>query len=198
MIKNHGDKDLLLLDVGLDNFSLNVPTSEGGSGEPLFIDGEAFCAIEHPAGLNQGGKGSVKLTHYPGIHLPSGGHVLSHAALLGVSNTGETFNHFTSYLQANSPRKKKFLSVYDPFGMNNQWGWCPTLNDLEMLNGLKVLEEWQKQGIHFDYYVPDWGWLDNSSDLTRFRPECFPEGPRKVVGSCQRSRNQLWIVVFGQ
>ena len=65
--------------------------------------------------------------------------------------------------------------------MNNQWGWCPTLNDLEMMNGLNVLEKWQKQGIHFDYYVPDWGWLDNSSDLTRFRPECFPEGPRKVI-----------------
>lgn len=180
-IKNHGDKDLLLLDVGLDDFTLDSPTSEGGSGEPLFIDGEAFCAVEHPAGLNQGGKGSVKLTHYPGIHLPSGGHALSHAALLGVSKTGEALNQFTSYLQANSPRKRKFLSVYDPFGMNNQWGWCPTLNDLEMLDGLNVLERWQRQGIHFDYYVPDWGWLDNSSDLTRFRPECFPEGPRKVI-----------------
>ncbi|MFN8006666.1 MAG: hypothetical protein U0V70_06545 [Terriglobia bacterium] len=180
-IKNEGTVDLLLLDVHLDDVSFNSRNSEGGSGEPILIEGEVFCAVEHPAGLNQGKPGQCRLTHFPGKRLAPGQTYTSLAAVWGVSRKESVLDAFTDYLQAKSPRKKRFISMYDPFGINNQWGWCPTLNDVEMMDGLKVLEQWQKKGVHFDYYVPDWGWVDNSSDLTRFRPECFPRGPRQIV-----------------
>ena len=58
---------------------------------------------------------------------------------------------------------------------------CWTLNDKEMLTTLDLMEKWQKQGVKFDYFVPDVGWIDRAGDLTRFWPQCFPEGPGKVV-----------------
>ena len=51
-----------------------------------------------------------------------------------------------------------------------------------MLESLEVLENFKKEGIQFDYYVPDVGWQDWTSDLTRFSPAGFPEGPGKVIG----------------
>ena len=44
-----------------------------------------------------------------------------------------------------------------------------------------VLEQWQKKGVHFDYFTLDTGWVDPNSDLTRFRPTCFPNGPGEIV-----------------
>ena len=48
-------------------------------------------------------------------------------------------------------------------------------------NLLDRLEQWQKKGVRFDYFTLDTGWADPNSDLTRFRPTCFPNGPGKIV-----------------
>ena len=180
-IKNQSGKEMVLLDVQLDDFTLDASTSEGGPGEPVFVGEEAFCAIEHPAGVNQGSAGRVFTVHFPARSLPPATSTHSHVSLLGVGKAGQALEAFVSYIQANSPRKKKAISIYDPFGINNQWGGCPTLNDAEMLDGLKVLEKWREKGLQFEYYVPDYGWVDHASDLTRFAPECFPNGPTIIV-----------------
>ena len=90
-------------------------------------------------------------------------------------------NTFLSYIQARSVRPQKAISIYTPFGINNQWGGCPTLDDEETLDVLSVLERWQKKGVHFDYFTLDTGWVDPASDLTRFRPTCYPNGPGEVI-----------------
>src|SRR5581483_7462349 len=87
-IENQGGKDLLLLDIQLDEFSIEAATTEGGAGEPVFIADEVFSALEHPAGLNQGDQDTVRLTHFPGRLLPSGGKLRSHVALVSVSEKG--------------------------------------------------------------------------------------------------------------
>ncbi len=180
-ITNEGSKEMLLLDLQLDSLTFGKPTSEGGLGEPVMVNEEAFCAIEHPAGLNQGSDGRVRMLHFPARHLKPGDTTRSYTSLVSVSKVGQALEHFTSYIQERSPRKQKALAIYDPFGINNQWGGCPTLNDVEMLNGLDRLKKWQEIGFRFDYYVPDTGWVDHASDLTRFAPQCFPNGPAKVV-----------------
>jgi hypothetical protein len=40
----------------------------------------------------------------------------------------------------------------------------------------------RKKGVRFDYFTLDTGWVDFNSDLTRFRPVAFPDGPGKVTG----------------
>ena len=179
-LTNTATRPLLLLDVGLDELVIDAATSEGGYGEPI-IGEEMFCAIEHPAGLNQADQGNIKLMHFPAKELRPGDSFRSHTALIAVTPRGRASEEFISYIQDRSPRKKKAIAIFDPFGINNQWGACPTLNDLEILDGLQVLEKWQEKGLRFDYYVPDTGWHDHASDLTRFAPQCFPEGVGKVV-----------------
>ena len=50
-----------------------------------------------------------------------------------------------------------------------------------MLGTMDLLERWQKQGVKIDYYVPDVGWQDRTGDGTQFLPQCFPEGPDRVI-----------------
>jgi hypothetical protein len=180
-IENSSDKEMLLLDAEVDNFGVDVEVSEGGQGEPVFIGDQAFAALEHPAGLNQGFEGQVRLLHFPGRKLAPGAAWRSHTALASVAKNGEALDSFLTYVQERSPRKKKLVSLYTPFGINNQWGGCPTLDDNETLRVLDRLGEWQKEGIKFDYFTLDWGWVDQSSDMTRFAPQCYPHGEKKIV-----------------
>ena len=196
-IRNQGSGEVMLLDVLLDNFTLDAATTEGGHGTPVFAGEEIFCAIEHPAGINAGDRGRVKTMHCPGRSLPPGSSTRTYVSLLSVAEPGQVLEHFVSYIEERSPRKKKVISMYDTFGVNNQWGACPTLNDVEMLEELKTLERWRRQGVALDYFVPDTGWIDHSSDLTQFAPQCFPNGPGEVVEAASRAGMKfgLWFPV---
>jgi len=181
-IKNNGEKERLLLDVDVDDVQFEASISEGDYGYPVIIDDEVFCAIEHPAGVNMGMQGRIRLRHFPGLKLASGQSVKSKVSIWGVAPTGRAREQFIDYLQERSPRNKKALAICMPFGINDMFeNLCPTLNEEQMLDELVLLEKWQKKGFKFDYYVLDYGWQDHSSDLTRFRSECFPNGPQKVV-----------------
>jgi len=180
-IKNTSAQDRLLLDVDVDDFVLNAAMTEGDMGLPVLVEKELFCAVEHPAGVSQGMKGRVRLRHFPGKRLGPGESLKSKASIVGVGGQGGGRQQFVDYIQAHSPRKG-MLAIYDPLGITgfpDEANWV--LNDDEMLESTEVLEKLQKQGIKFDYYVPDVGWQDWSGDLTRFWPHGFPEGPGKVI-----------------
>ena len=54
--------------------------------------------------------------------------------------------HFVDYIQSKSLRPKRAVSVYTPFGINNQWGACPTGDDEEVLNVLGELDQMAEAG----------------------------------------------------
>ena len=60
-IQNLGDSPRLLMDVYVEDFALDGTTTDGGQGDPVFIDDEAFIGLEHPAGVNQGLGAGVRL-----------------------------------------------------------------------------------------------------------------------------------------
>ena len=180
-IRNAGGRERLLLDVDVDDFRLPTPMTEGDLGWPVIAGEEMFIAIEHPAGLSQGMAGRVRLRHFPGKKLAAGAMLTSKVSIVGVGPKGGGRQQFVDYIQAHSPRKK-MLAIYDPLGTNGfPDSPCWTGNDNQMLDSLKLLDNWQERGIKFDYYVPDVGWQDWTGDLTRFWPQCFPEGPMKVI-----------------
>ena len=75
------------------------------------------------------------------------------------------------------------IALYDPFGITAFTdGMAWSLNDLQNLGTLNLLDEWQKKGIHFDYYIPDMS-LDTTvnSDLKKFRLYGFPDGPDAMI-----------------
>jgi hypothetical protein len=180
-VSNPTAQAMLLLDVELDNFGTGAPITGGGQGMPLFLADEAFAAVEYPSGENTFADGRVKLAHFPGQVIVPGGSYTSHAALVSVAAAGQALAHFVDYIDARSVRKRKVLSVYTPFGINNQWGPCPTLTDEETLDVLGVLGKWRKRGARFDYFTLDTGWVDPSADLTEFRLNAYPSGPDEVI-----------------
>jgi hypothetical protein len=178
---NQSGRELLLLDVELDDFTTEGATSGGGRGQPVFVEGEFFAALEHPAGVNSGDQGRIQLRHHPGRRWLPEAAFKSQVALVSVAPLDQAQGRFTDYIDAHSLRKKKALAIYAPFGINNQWGACPTLDDEQTLDVLGVLGQWQRKGMKFDYFTLDCGWVDPNSDLTRFRPTCFPNGPGRIV-----------------
>lgn len=180
-VKNETDKEMLLLDAELEDFGCDGRLTGGGMGQPVFIEDECFAAIEHPSGMNNIERGRVKLLHHPGFRIAPGASWKSQTALVSVAPAGKAFEHFLSYIQSKSRRGEKVLSIYTPFGINNQWGGCPTLDDEETLDVLNVVARMQKRGVRFDYFTLDTGWVDPNSDLTRFRPSCYPNGPGEII-----------------
>lgn len=177
-VRNATDRPALLLDVVLDDLDVDADVSEGGQGQPVFAAGELWAAVEHPSGWNEIRRRGFRLSHCPGRRLEPGQTLRSRHALVTVTPPGEALASFLQWIQARCLRRRKGLvSVYTPFGINNQWGPCSTLDDEQTLHVLGTLERWQRAGVRFDYFTLDTGWVDTGSDLKRFRPAAYPEGP---------------------
>lgn len=194
-VRNGTDRALLLLDLELDGFSCDGEVTGGGQGFPLFVADEVFAAVEYPSGENQADGGHVRLTHFPGRVLEPAAEHTSQVALVSVTPGGKALEGFVAYIEARCRRRQRVLSLYTPFGINNQWGPCSTLDDEETLHVLDLLGRWQDQGIHFDFLTLDTGWVDPASDLRRFRPTSYPNGPDEVIGRVEELGMQfgLWF-----
>jgi hypothetical protein len=173
--------ELLLLDVELDRFASAGNATDGGQGQPVLLNDEAFAAIEHPSGDNRLADGHVLLAHYPGRRLAPGAKYRSHTALFSVAPAGGAREHFLDFIQSRSRPRPGMIGIYTPFGINNQWGACPTLDDEQTLEVLGHIAQLQKRGVNFDYFTLDTGWVDPASDLTQFKPTAFPHGPESVI-----------------
>ena len=193
--ENRSGRELLLLDVELDDFPYSGAITDGGAGQPLFLDGEAFAAVEHPSGENLGAEGRVRLLHHPGRRLAPGAKFRSHVALVSVAAAGAARDDFLAYLESRAQPRPGMIGIYTPFGINNQWGACPTLDDEQTLEVLGHLGELKRRGVTFDYFTLDTGWNDAASDLTRFKPTAFPHGPDAVIRRVRALRMKfgLWF-----
>jgi len=207
---NDDDRAHVLLDIEVENFRVGCERTSGGHGEPIFLEDDAFLGLEHPAGINQSSPeigstgqrvaGSIRLWHCPGSSIPSGHSMRSQVSLLGVSRPGESVDQFHRYVISRSPRvRSKHISLYTCYGINNQWGGCPALTDVEVLDSQAVVGKWQAKGVKFDYFTLDQGWPSNDGDLTEFVDGCYPDGPQRMVKGLEAlgMKFGLWFSVSG-
>ncbi|MGH9611944.1 MAG: hypothetical protein ACRD4P_02570, partial [Bryobacteraceae bacterium] len=199
-IRNESNQEQLLLDLVVDDYEIGGQTTEGGYGQPVFLGDEAFFALEHPAGVNQGMAQKVRLWHCPGRKIQPGEVVKSSASIVGVAPHGQILDRFHAYVASRSPRmQKKHVSIFTCYGINNQWGACPALTDEEVLNCQNVIRGWQAKNVKFDYFTLDQGWPDNDGDLTEFAATCYPDGPEKMIEGVRALNMKfgLWFSVSG-
>ena len=183
-IHNTGGAERVLLDVDVETWGLDGDTDDGGFGFPLILDGQAFCALEHPAGLNQGLGRGVILRHFPGITLHPRQGTKSQTSLFGVGEKGGGVAAFHDYLRRSGKRRKEWIAIYDPLGLVDTchpWEERFHFTEQVALDTVKMLEELQAKGIRFDAYIIDHGWEDHGSDLTWFKADEFPNGPDELI-----------------
>lgn len=186
-IQNRSSEPALLLDVQLDLFQMNGQAEGGGHGKPVFLDNEAFGAIEHPAGINQASDGHVRLWHCPGRAIAPGATLRTKSTVVAAAPTAAGLDQFHKYLKSRSPRRSKGrVSIFTCFGTNNQWGACPTLSDSQVLDDQRVVEGWQKHGVKLDFFTLDTGWPAPDGDLTEFVNTCYPDGPARMIEGVHR------------
>jgi hypothetical protein len=182
-IRNESSEKKLLLDVEMDSFQVDAISTEGGYGFPCAVDGQLFCSIEHPSGLNRGFGNKISLMHFPGKWLNPGQTIRTNNAVVGVTSVQQVHQGFRDYLEAHTPRKKKIISMYDPLGIMdfpNGRCWAPT--DIENLGILNMLAGLQKRGIKFDYYIPEVSLdMTASSDMKQYNLYSYPDGPGAVI-----------------
>ena len=184
-IQNLSDSPRVLMDVHVEDFALDGTTTDGGQGDPVFVDDEAFSAIEHPAGVNQGlGKG-IRLFHLPGKVLAPGQALMSREAIFGVTQAGDSLKGFHEYLRENGRRRQEWVSVYDPCGITDGYmnPQDPRYHVTEqmVLDSIEMLDSLRSRGITMDYYFIDVGWQDHFKDLTWLKDDNFPNGLAKIL-----------------
>ncbi|MCC7353005.1 MAG: hypothetical protein IT330_04545 [Anaerolineae bacterium] len=183
-VRNRSLSPRLLLDVDVEDFRLDGATTGGGFGTPILLDDEAYCALEHPAAVNQGLGDAIRLRHFPGVTLAPRQGLLSKVALFGVTEPGKARAGFLEYLRKNGKRKDQWVSIYDPLGLVDTTNpKDPMFHYTEgiALDTVAMLADFRQRGITFDYYIIDLGWQDHASDLTWFRRDEFPRGPGALV-----------------
>ncbi len=111
----------------------------------MFAAGELWAAVEHPSGWNETRPRGFRLSHCPGRRLEPGRALRSRSALVAMAPAGGALASFVAWIQARCLRLRKGLvSVYTPFGINNQWGPCSTLDDEQTLHVLGTLGRWKR------------------------------------------------------
>jgi len=90
----------------------------GWAGGAIFLADQAFAAFEHPAGLNQGDAGRVRLVHFPGrrCHPAASG-----AAMWRSSESPKRVARLSSSLLRSRKESapEEGTLAFTPYGINN-------------------------------------------------------------------------------
>ncbi len=200
-VSNRGERAVSLLNVRLGSYRTGAKVEEREQGFPLYLDGEFFLGLTHPAGWASGRDGVASLRQYPGTELPAGGKFACMEAVYGVGEAGAARKSFVAHLKG---RMRRVVRGHDrPYAIFDNFGsW--DLKDLSlfvlnsdefMLHSLGRLAESQEAaGPRFDICNVHF-WVDHAGDLKRFDPRRFPEGIAKVKERLDRLgiAPGLWI-----
>ena len=193
VLTNGGDAGVAVLDVVLDDLSLDGETSRGGRGLPILLGGW-WTGLEHPAGVTMGGGGRVRLVQMPGVDVAPGASLACRAVVSGAVRAGETPEAaFRRYLWAQRPRRERMLTVYSALGWYDFTNPADPLFELDRELVEENLAQLDELPVPIDVYMFDdvWEWTDPTS----FRKRTFPAGAadaRQAV-EAHGMRAGLWM-----
>lgn len=214
-IVNDGPDPLTLMTVELGDYSTTCPVTDGEMGLPVFIAGEAFAGICHPAGWSQGyEEGRIRLRHFPGRVIMAGESYQAMDSVLGVSAPSEVAAAFRAYLTSHSRRVARGHDgprvIFEPYGGwerdPERWRYLGGLfeegflseNPTEeaMLHFTGLLHDFaEKTGRQFDAFSLDF-WCDPSGDYIKAKTPHFTNGSLDTIRDAVLSLNMdfgLWI-----
>jgi hypothetical protein len=198
-VRNNGAEPVRLMDVRLGTYATSVSTSEGEQGFPVYIDGQFFASLAHPAGWATGQDGEVRLRQYPGKKLDAGEKFSCMETVLGVAEAGAARKEFVAYVGSRMRRvlrgHDKSYSIFDSFGAWPNGDWWGQTEEYAINQIQEIIEpEVKEAGCVFDFYVMEL-WRDIKGDLEHPNPANFPNGFKNVIAELkkQKIRYALWI-----
>ena len=187
-ITNAGPAEARLLDVRLGSYETSARLEEREQGFPVYLDGEFFMSLAHPAGWAAGNGGRVRLEQHPGVTIPPMGSFRCMEAVYGVGQKpGGARTAFVEHVRSRMRRTVRHHDhpyvIFDNFGSwfegeNHQYFVQNT--EAHMLHSLGRLAAFQEAtGCRFDLCNIHF-WVDHAGDLYRFDPRRFPNGIQPI------------------
>jgi len=187
-----------LLNVRLGTYKTQAkPSGAEWQGFPVYLDGQFFLTLAHPAGWAERHNEQVELRQHPGVKLAAGQRLQCMETVLGVAKSSRAQEGFIAHVQG---RMRRVLRGHDgPYTIFEPFGARPNGNFEEteefLLDNLDKLAEGQRQsGCHFDFYSLDF-WVDVHGDLKRCDPTRFPHGLTPITERLKKLGTPLglWI-----
>ena len=191
-IKSNYEKELVLEDVSLGNWTVDGTLSGGGLGLPVFISDKWFFSGVTPWFNATVNKNSLQLQQYPSVYLNCGDSWTSDCVVIGGGDDPKkTLKEYLSTLIL----PPKFTTLY------NTWY---DLRDKDLTvqniftNFVKLADKLNEFGVKIDYCVIDDGWFDKNS-LYGTSTNNFPNGLRELSDdlALRDSKLGLWLPYSG-
>lgn len=197
-ITNESDRELnRLLNVRLGNYPTGAELSGGEQGFPLYLNGQFFISLAHPAGWATGENGKVELRQYPGTRLAPGEEFSCMEAVYGVGGEDDARTALLAHVRRRMRRvvrgHDKPYAIFEPFGARPGGDFDET--EAFVLDSIaKVARGQRESACHFDFYSVDF-WVDVRGDLKQFDPVRFPNGLSKIRPELEKldTAPGLWI-----
>ena len=97
--------------------------------------------------------------------------------------------------------KNRTARLTKPVFVYNNWSAYDELSDNIPLDEALAMKELdhivrlKKLGVQVDYYMMDAFWFDVNEGYRKWRPDCWPEGPKRWLDACKREgiKPGLWF-----
>ena len=97
--------------------------------------------------------------------------------------------------------KNRTARLTKPVFVYNNWSAYDELSDNIPLDEALAMKELdhivrlKKSGVQVDYYMMDAFWFDVNEGYRKWRPDCWPEGPKRWLDACKREgiKPGLWF-----
>ena len=97
--------------------------------------------------------------------------------------------------------KNRTARLTKPVFIYNNWSAYDELSDNIPLDEALAMKELdhivrlRKSGVQVDYYMMDAFWFDVNEGYRKWRPDCWPEGPKRWPDACKREgiKPGLWF-----
>jgi len=181
---NESEGPLELLNVRLGDYRTGARLEEREQGFPVYLDGEFFVTLAHPAGWATGRDGQVRLFQHPGTTLAPGARFSCMEAVYGTSPSAAGAR--AAFVEHVRSRMRRVVRGHDrPYTIFDNFGsWpeganhaCFTQNtEAHLLHSLERLAASQQAtGCRFDLCNLHF-WVDHAGDLQRLDPARYPRG----------------------
>ena len=186
---NTGTKPTRLLNLILGRYPAVGRHTEGSDrGFPIYVDGQFFMSLAHPAGFSHVEGDEIVLRQYPGARLAPGAAFHSMEAVYGVAKRGGARKLFVAYVRSRMARVKyghdRPITDLESFGGQPFGDFKDNfrlgVSEAFLLDNLdQAAQARRDNGVQFDFYNVDF-WQDRAGDLEKFNPHNFPDGFDRV------------------